>query len=211
MSNPWSGHGHIQLCTDRHADNFINVSVQHLHRLRGQTHRSTTLHTHNTVRLPKQYCNSEDKMLNFKCTCWSTCHTIQVVSLEPEIRWIPKWSVAKHVTMSARWDQTHIFNLEKSVTWSKHRHWDPITHVTDVLPHCFALQEWRHSQAVVPVASAEEQLSIMRYNKQLSGDLNPWRERTRYEPLSPEWDHILSSIYYFNTCIYAFGWSFYLM
>lgn len=33
-------------------------------------------------------------------TCCRTCHTMQVVSLEPEIRWMPQWSVDKQVTMS---------------------------------------------------------------------------------------------------------------
>lgn len=33
-------------------------------------------------------------------TCWRTCHTMQDVSLEPEIRWMPQRSRAKHVTTS---------------------------------------------------------------------------------------------------------------
>lgn len=35
-------------------------------------------------------------------TCCRTCHTMQVVSLEPEMRWMPQWSVDKQVTMSER-------------------------------------------------------------------------------------------------------------
>lgn len=33
-------------------------------------------------------------------TCSRTCHTMQVVSLEPEIRWMPQWSIDKQDTMS---------------------------------------------------------------------------------------------------------------
>lgn len=33
-------------------------------------------------------------------TCCRTCHTMQVVSLEPEIKWMPQWSTDKQDTMS---------------------------------------------------------------------------------------------------------------
>lgn len=50
-------------------------------------------------------------------TCSRTCHTMQVVSLEPEIRWIPQWSVDKQVTMSGgeeRMDDNLLFHSKSS-------------------------------------------------------------------------------------------------
>lgn len=52
---------------------------------------------------------------------------MQVVSLEPEIRWIPQWSVAKQVTISEGGDNNRHDQLtSKSFSMSRERFFHPV-------------------------------------------------------------------------------------
>lgn len=131
-----------------------------------------------------------------RLTCCRTCHTMQVVSLEPEIRWIPQWSVAKQVTISEGGNNNRRYKLTpKSFSMSKKilpssLHTSPLfffTHVSNVLSHRLALDQRRDPKAVVPVSAAEEQLSIMGDDKQSCCYIHARSERSRQETLGSGW------------------------
>lgn len=48
------------------------------------------------------------------------------------------------------------------------------THVSNVLPNSLSLHQRGDPEAVVPVATAEEQLAVMGDHKQCCCDLHPW-------------------------------------
>lgn len=62
-----------------------------------------------------------------------------------------------------------------------------LTHVSDVLTHSLALDQGGDPDAVVPVASAEEQLAIMRDHKLSRRDLYAGGKRSRKQTLRPAW------------------------
>lgn len=59
------------------------------------------------------------------------------------------------------------------------------THVSDVLSHGLALNQGGDPEAVVPVATAEEQLAIVGDHKQPCCDLHAGGERSGQETLGP--------------------------
>lgn len=136
-------------------------------------------------------------------TCCRTCHTMQVVSLEPEIRWMPQWSVDRQVTMSegkenktTDYYRTHTYSIKLNCVFIKRLNLHRLlpfsletgcvlTHVSDVLSHCLALNQGGDPEAVVPVAAAEEQLAVVGDHKQSSSDFHTGGEGSGQETLSP--------------------------
>lgn len=59
------------------------------------------------------------------------------------------------------------------------------THVPDVLSHSLALNQGGDPQAVVPVATAEEQLAVVGGHKEPSGYLHAGGKRSGEETLGP--------------------------
>lgn len=121
-------------------------------------------------------------VLAWALTCCRTCHTMQVVSLEPEIRWIPQWSVDRQVTMSAHNTRRSLGDIPART--NPIRFWKKIlTHVPDVLRHRPAFDQRRHPNAVVPVSAAEEQLPIVGDDKQPRCYLHARSKGSRQETL----------------------------
>lgn len=190
-SYPWSRHSHVQLRADADADHLIYVSVQHLNWFGAESHRSAALVAKRktdriTLGVPqnerRERIATSGPFVVPTC-CW-ICHTMQVVSLEPEIRWMPQWSVDKQVTMSGRMGNKTIIT-----TWVQKQTNDSrwifffsdkcclnvfvfFTHVPDVLANSLSLHQRGDSEAVVPVATTEQQLAIMGDHKQCCRDLH---------------------------------------
>lgn len=60
-----------------------------------------------------------------------------------------------------------------------------ITHVSDMLSHSLSLNQGGDPEAVVPVATAEEQLAIVGDHKQPRCDLHTRSEGSRQKTLGP--------------------------
>lgn len=121
---------------------------------------------------------------------------MQVVSLEPEIRWMPQWSVDKQVTMSGgEVNETQINNTGHTrvfISRSGLLFTEVLcvlvcvfTHVSDVLSHSLALHQGGDPEAVVPVSTAEEQLAVVGDHKQSRCYLHTGGKGSGEEALGP--------------------------
>lgn len=94
---------------------------------------------------------------------------MQVVSLDPEIRWMPQWSVDKQVTTSIGGPEKKNIkrrNSSKREVNADRFSYSFFTHVSDVLSYSLALDQRGDPKAVVPVSTTEEQLSVVGDDKQ---------------------------------------------